>query len=250
MAVSKWPAATVLSSHGSVPVSPFGGASRFLQHDPLTTVARRSRLLTMLENPTRDRKMERRTATRLEILDAAWAIAREKGLADLTLREVGARIGMRGPSLYSYFGSKNAVYDAMFGQAWSQCLAGFDELESTLPRSPRAALKAVARAFFDFAAADLARHQLMNQRTIPGFVPSAEGYAPAVEVLERARGYLAACGVHRADYFDLYTALVGGLVDAQQANDPGGNRWSQLLDQAMDMFADHAGLPESRRSST
>jgi AcrR family transcriptional regulator len=194
--------------------------------------------------------MERRVATRLEILDAAWAIAREKGLSDLTLREVGSRVGLRGPSLYSYFDSKKAIYDAMFGQAWSQCLAGFDELDSTLPRSPRAALKTVARAFFDFAAADLARHQLMNQRTIPGFVPSAEAYAPAVEVLERARAYLAACGVHRPDHFDLYTALVGGLVDAQQANDPGGDRWSQLLDQAIDMFADHAGLPRSRRSST
>jgi AcrR family transcriptional regulator len=204
----------------------------------------------MLVVPTRDRQAERRAATRVEILDAAWAIAREKGLADLTLRDVGARIGMRAPSLYSYFESKNAIYDAMFGQAWSECLIGFDELESTLPRSPRAALKKIARAFFDYAVADLARHQLMNQRTVPGFVPSAEAYAPAVEVLERARAQLARCGVKRANHFDLYTALVGGLIDAQQANDPGGNRWTALVDQAMDMFADHAGLPGSRRRST
>jgi hypothetical protein len=74
----------------------------------------------------------------------------------------------------------------MFGRDWTQCLAGLDALGS-MPRSPRAAVKTLARAFFDFAAADLARHQLMNQRTIPGFVPSAEAYAPAVEVLERAR---------------------------------------------------------------
>jgi AcrR family transcriptional regulator len=157
---------------------------------------------------------------------------------------------VRSPSLYSYFDSKNAIYDAMFGQAWSECLTGFDELESTLPRSPRAALKKIARAFFDYAVADLARHQLMNQRTVPGFVPSAEAYAPAVEVLERARAQLARCGVKRADHFDLYTALVGGLIDAQQANDPGGNRWAALVDQAIDMFADHAGLPGSRRRST
>ncbi len=202
----------------------------------------------MLDSPTRDRKIERREATRREILDAAWEIARERGLSEVTLREVGARIGMRGPSLYSYFDSKNAIYDAMFGQAWAECLAGFDAL-GPMPESPRAAVKGIARAFFDFAAADLARHQLMNQRTIPGFVPSAEAYAPAVEVLERARGYLASCGVRRAEHFDLYIALVGGLVDAQQANDPGGDRWSQLLDQAMDMFADHAGLPPTSRSS-
>ncbi|MGH3496240.1 MAG: TetR/AcrR family transcriptional regulator [Nocardioidaceae bacterium] len=201
----------------------------------------------MLDVSNRDRQRERREATRTEILSAAWAIARDKGLADLTLRDVGARIGMRAPSLYSYFESKNAIYDAMFGQAWSGCLASFAELESTLPRSPRGRLKKIARAFFDYAVADLARHQLMNQRTIPGFVPSAAAYAPAVEVLERARAQVSRCGIHAAEQFDLYTALIGGLIDAQQANDPGGHRWSDLLDEAMDMLADHSGLPRSSR---
>jgi AcrR family transcriptional regulator len=203
----------------------------------------------MLDSPMRDRQAERRSATRAEILDAAWEIAREKGLADLTLRDVGARIGMRAPSLYSYFDSKNAIYDAMFAQAWSGCLAYFHELEPALSRIPRVGLKQLARGFFDYAVADLARNQLMNQRTIPGFAPSPEAYAPAVEVLEGARAHLAGFGVTRPDHVDLYIALVGGLIDAQQANDPGGDRWSKLLDQAMDMFADHAGLPASRGRS-
>ena len=87
----------------------------------------------------------------------------------------------------------------------------------------------------------------MNQRTIPGFVPSRESYAPAVEVLERTRGLLARFGVDGADRFDLFTALIGGLIDAQQANDPGGDRWARLINQAVDMFADYVGLPGSRR---
>ena len=81
-------------------------------------------------------------------------------------------------------------------------------------------------------------------------MPSDEAYAPAVETLERARVQLAHCGVSRADDFDLYTAMVGGLIDAQQANDPGGDRWSVLLDQAMDMFADHVGLPGIQKEIT
>jgi AcrR family transcriptional regulator len=202
----------------------------------------------MLESPPRDRKIERHEATRAEILTAAWALAREKGLPQLTLRDVGARIGMRAPSLYSYFDSKNAIYDAMFGQAWTNYLAVLDTVETRLPRSPRAALKKIAHSFFDYAVTDLARHQLMNQRTIPGFVPSPEAYAPAVEALARTRAHFARCGVTRADKFDLATALIGGLIDAQQANDPGGNRWARLLDQAVDMFADHAGVPTSLRS--
>jgi AcrR family transcriptional regulator len=199
----------------------------------------------MLEMPNRDRQTERREATRAEILDAAWAVAREKGLAALTLRDVAVAVGMQAPSLYSYFASKNAIYDAMFGQAWSEYLAIANAVK--LPKSPRAALKVAARSFFDFAVAEPARHQLMNERTIPGFVPSAESYAPAVEVLEFSRTTLAQLGVTRADHFDLYIAIIGGLINAQQANDPGGDRWARLLDRAMDMFADHVGLPGSTR---
>jgi AcrR family transcriptional regulator len=201
----------------------------------------------MLDTPTRDRQTERRESTRAEILEAAWTIARERGLSQLTLRDVGERVGMRAPSLYSYFDSKNAIYDAMFGQAWADYLATVKALLPGLPRSPRAALQKVARTFFDYAVTDLARHQLMNQRTIPGFVPSAESYAPAVEVISRTQAALVRLGVASSADFDLFTALVGGLVDAQQANDPGGARWSRLLDPAVDMFADHVGLPGSRR---
>ena len=214
---------------------------------PWTVALPRAILLTMLDQPLRDRPAERREATRLEILDAAWDLAREKGLADLTLRDVATRIGMRAPSLYSYFASKNAIYDAMFGQAWAEYLAVVTAAEPTLPRSRRAALKTLARTFFDYAVADLPRHQLMNQRIIPGFVPSPESYAPAVEVLERARAHLSRFGVDEPGDFDLFTALIGGLVDAQQANDPGGNRWARLLDKAVDMFVDHLDPPPSRR---
>ncbi len=196
----------------------------------------------MLASPKRDRQTERRQATRREIVDAAWAVAREQGLAQITLRDVAQRVGMRAPSLYSHFDSKNAIYDAMFADAWSECLAGFAEVDSPRPRTPRAALKRYARAFFDFAVADLARHQLMNQRTIPGFTPSAESYAPAVAVLQALRERFAAMGITRDPDVDLYTALLGGLIDAQLANDPGGDRWSRLLDRAIDMYADNLGL--------
>ena len=40
--------------------------------------------------------------------------------------------------------------------------------------------------------------------------------------------------------------IIGGLVDAQLANDPGGDRWRRLLDRAVDMFADNLGLPPDK----
>ena len=170
----------------------------------------------------------------------------EQGLAQLTLREVADRVGMRAPSLYTHFESKNAIYDAMFADAWTQYLAVAEANEraaDVASLGARAFLREAAHTFFDFAVADLARHQLMNQRTIPGFEPSPEAYAPAVQSLERFRARLVRFGVTKEEDVDLCTSLIGGLVDQQLANDPGGNRWGRLVDRTVDMLADNLGLP-------
>lgn len=211
--------------------------------DYLLTHCLRTRIiLTMLETPIKDRLTERREATRHEIIDMAWQIAHERGLAQITLRDLAQRVGMRAPSLYTHFRSKNAIYDAMFGQAWGDFLEVAKAADAHAPRSAREALRFYGRTFFDFAVHDLARHQLMNQRTIVGFEPTPESYAPAVAVLEHLRTNFAALGVTRQEDLDLYVALVGGLVDAQLANDPGGHRWERLLDRAVDMYSDNLGL--------
>jgi len=193
--------------------------------------------------PRRDRIAERRAATRAEILEAAWELAQQHGLAEFTLRDLAERVGMRAPSLYSHFASKHAIYDAMFGQAWSDfervALVEFAEL----PQAPRAASRRVARVFFDFAVANPARHQLMNQRPIPGFVPSAEAYAPSVRVYELGRQVFESLGLTDLSDNDIWDAMVVGLVNQQLANDPGGTRWSALLDRAIEIWADGVGLP-------
>lgn len=101
---------------------------------------------------------------------------------------------MRSPSLYSHFESKNAIYDAMFEQAWREWCTAFDA-QAPRSKTARRALLAGAEAFFDFAVADLARYQLMNQRTIPDFRPSTEAYAVSVAAYERMRGELRERGV-------------------------------------------------------
>jgi AcrR family transcriptional regulator len=200
-------------------------------------------LLTMLGTPTRDRRAERHEATRAEILAAAWAIASEEGLGAIALREVARRVGMQAPSLYSYFRSKNDIYDAMFAQAWTEILRSKPSTES-LPPDPRAALKVIAHFYFDWAVAHPAAYLLTSQRTIPGFEPSADGYQPAVDVMNETFEQFDRLGIPR-DAMDLYTAFVGGLAAQQVANDPGGARWKKQVDAAMDAFADHVGLPAS-----
>src|SRR3954454_13658668 len=55
-----------------------------------------------------------RARTTKEILDAALEQMARDGIAALNLTEVAARVGLAQPSLYRYFASKNAVYDALF----------------------------------------------------------------------------------------------------------------------------------------
>jgi AcrR family transcriptional regulator len=199
--------------------------------------------------PNLNRRTRLREATRREILGAAWEVAREQGLASVTLREIADRVGMQPPSLYSHFGSKMAIYDAMYQQGWADFLAIAAGLEPRLPPEPRRALAKFAAVFFDFAVADPARAQLMNLRLIPGFEPSREAYAPAVAALDKLRALLRRLGVTGDGAVDLFTALIGGLISQQIANDPGGNRWRRLLDRVIDMYADELGLPGPRLTS-
>jgi len=196
----------------------------------------------MLEIPNRDRKRERRESVRAEILEAAWTLARDQGLPGFTLREVARLVGMQAPSLYTHFDSRHAIIDAMFGQAWRECGLAMEAVAPEHPLPARAWLRLAAHSYFDFCTIDPVRNQLMNQRSVPGFVPTAESYAHAVAVLEMFTSGLATYSVTRREDIDLYTALIGGLVDAQLANDPGGDRWRRLLDRSVEMYADNVGL--------
>ena len=55
-----------------------------------------------MSGTVRDRRAERNLASRREILDAAWEAARADGLAGLSMRDLGSRVGMRAQSLYVY----------------------------------------------------------------------------------------------------------------------------------------------------
>jgi AcrR family transcriptional regulator len=191
----------------------------------------------MSVTPTRDRRAERREAARAEILEAAQELMREQGVAGLSLRDLGQKVGMRAQSLYSYFDSKEAIYDALFAEGFRQYL----DLRRAVPSTgdPRADFRAVSRLFLDFCLEDPARYQLLFQRTIPGFTPSPESYAPSVEGLELTRQLLVDAGADDPADLDLFTALTTGLIDQQISNDPGGDRWYRLLDEALDMFFAH-----------
>lgn len=179
----------------------------------------------------------RRQSARSAIVAAAWAAVREDGLAALSLRDLARRAGITTPTVYAYFDCKNAIYDAMFGQSAEDFAAIMAATYDT--DDPQKILVAGVRRFAEFCVSDIARYQLLFQRTIPGFEPSAESYAPAVRALSGSRQRLAMNGITDPRHLDMWTALTTGLVDQQISNDPGGDRWTRLIDDFAAMFLAH-----------
>lgn len=178
-----------------------------------------------------------REVAREEILQAAWKLAREKGPAALTLRDLAKAVDMRAPSLYSYFPSKYAIYDAMFADGNRRVWRYIQQ--QPVESDPRERIKSWLRAFVRFCAADPALYQLLFQRSIPGFEPSPDSMALANQFLEWGRAALADAGLDDLAASDLITAITSGLISQQTANEPGGDRWIRLCDDAFQMFFDY-----------
>ena len=181
---------------------------------------------------------KRREARVAGIVDCAWKLAREHGISGVSLHALARKVGIRQPSLYGYFDSKDALYDAMFADGNRQLIEHLDALKPS--RDPRVALKQWLRTFARFALDDPARYELLFQRHLPGFTPSAASYTLAEEVLGRAYSRMRAAGVTRQADIDCVVAVTAGIIDAQLSNDPGGTRWVRHLDRLVDLLVDDA----------
>lgn len=157
---------------------------------------------------------------------------------------------MRAQSLYGYFASKNDIYDAMFADGYRALLAEIAWPDDGGTSIDRASFKAGTHSFVAACVADPVRYQLLFQRTLPGFEPSPASYEVALQLVERLAAACAALGITDPAHLDLQTALVTGITSQQLANDPGGDRWTRLLDDALDMYLDHVLPPTPEPRST
>ena len=164
-------------------------------------------------------------------------MVREDGLAALSLRQLAKRAGITTPTVYAYFDSKNGIFDAMFGEA----AMAFAATRENLPDSGSAHDNLVAdfQRWVEFCASDVVRYQLLFQRPIPGFEPSPDSYAHAVRALDLTREYLARQGLKDPRHVDMWTAMTTGLVDQQISNEPGGDRWTRLIEDVVGMVLAH-----------
>jgi len=212
-----------------------------------------------------DRRQRRRQETMEEVLDHAVEIMAEQGVAGLSVGEVARRMGIRPPSLYGYFPSKNALYDALFERGARLILEHFRAEAETVDlqgRSLSDVLLQSAESFVGWSIENVAYTQLLFWRPVPGFAPSAEAYEPAVELVELSRGWFSGLqqqGLIRpdADIDDVmrdWTVLTAGVVSQQMANAPGEplatGRFTAALPDLVAMFARHYGTDSDTGTNT
>ena len=195
-----------------------------------------------------DVRTRKRDRTRSEIVAAAWELARRDGVAALSLRELAAKVGMRAPSLYTYFPSKNDLYDAMFAQGMQEFA---DELNAVpIGPDPRENFRNIARKHARVSVADPARYELLFHRPVPDFVPKPESLNIGLKRFAATRAVAAAAGLSDQRAFDLFIGTSRGLIAMQIANEPGGDHWISLMDEAVDTFIERFAPAEKESASS
>jgi AcrR family transcriptional regulator len=185
------------------------------------------------------RRAVRHARTKAAVLEAAWRLAEDDGVAGITLSRLAAQVDLTQPALYTYFASKNDLYDAMFAESFASLL---NESVDGSDRDPAAPML----AFIAWCKANPRRFELMFQRPIPGFAPSAESFALSVEFDRRVDEWLKVLGIRDRQTLDLIGAVPLGLVSLQLANEPGGDRWTRLAPRALRLLLD--GLDSEGKS--
>ena len=182
-----------------------------------------------------------------DALGHAVALMTEEGVGALTVSEVARRMGIRGPSLYKYFPSRSAIYDALFARGLAAEMAAVRAaVASAAPGVER--LRAGGTAVVRWAVENSALAQLLHWRPVPRFEPSPDTLQPARDDMADLQAEFATAVrlgqlTDRADSDEtvrLWTVVLSGLISQQLANQPGvpfdEGAFSRLTAQALDVF--------------
>jgi AcrR family transcriptional regulator len=211
----------------------------------------------LVDAASSDRRTRRRQQTIDEILDIAAALMAEDGVNSLSLSEVARRLGVRPPSLYSYFDSLMAIVEALFERGQREHLevlrTAMADAEHGLP-----ALKAGLDASGRWCLANQPVAELLFWRPIPQFEPSAAAMAPSVEMVALQRSALADAvatgqlgpGGDSDEAVYILSIFITGVLSQAIANEPslpwGTGRFTPLLRKLIDDLA--LIYPPPRRS--
>jgi AcrR family transcriptional regulator len=185
-----------------------------------------------------------------QVLAHAQTIVATDGAGALTVSEVARRLGMRPPSLYKYFPSLHAIYDALFARG-NQLVTSYIKRATRDSRPGLPRLMEASRAMIRWSIQEPGLAPLLYWRPIPGFVPSPESFAPSQALWSRWRGDLTvaveegdlAVSADTDEAMRMLTVLLSGICSQQMANQPDATfeegLFTSLTDHALAMFVQH-----------
>lgn len=194
-----------------------------------------------------ERRQRNREEMRSIILGTALEIMHEDGAGALNLNELARRLHLRPSSLYVYFPSKMAIYDALYALGIRMYREELERIIQTIS-DPWEALQAVIERAMGLSINNPELFQICFERPIPGFEPSAESMAETDKMTTEM--YLLLNRVMPEDEPEphrnvpqshgLFIAIWHGLIALHIANDPGvpvgSGRIGSLIPAAIALF--------------
>ncbi len=155
--------------------------------------------------PMVDRKQQATDA----ILDAASQLLASEGPQALTMRRIAAESGGTTMSLYTRFGGKDGIVEALFREGFrrlGEAMAAAAETDDALDDLMRC-----GRRYREFALANPAYYSVMFDQPVAEFEPSAEAVGEALATLDqlaaRVRRAIDSGALAEADEFEVAASL-------------------------------------------
>jgi AcrR family transcriptional regulator len=130
-------------------------------------------------SPIMQARQQNQDTMRRALLDTASRLLAEEGPQALTMRRIASEAGCSTTVLYTAFGGKDGLADALYqegferlGRRLEEAAAAVEDRDDTI-----ALATALARAYRAHALADRYYYGVMFQQVIPGFVPSSSSLA-------------------------------------------------------------------------
>ncbi len=195
----------------------------------------------------KERRQRNREEVQRAILNAARQVMREHGVAALSLREVARRVKMQAPSLYTYYPSKMALYDALFLEG-IRTYAEYRQNAMKEHPSFWDTLREWSEVYMGFAREHPELYQLCFERPVPQLVPSERSMEESHRLLAGSEDLLAqaiaggelSIDIPTNQARDLIIAMIHGLTSQHMANEPdlpvGSGRYGALIPAAVALF--------------
>ena len=193
------------------------------------------------------RRRRNREAIIEDIVQIARGMMQADGAASLSFNAIARQLGIKPPSLYTYFDSKHAIYDELFRRGWTLFLQQIDT-EAAQDGTIHQKLVLIFESYMRFAQENPDYYQIMFQRPVPDFVPSEASLSLSFAALDRFTDYLGDIlesegidpGMPTEQARDIIIALNHGLTEQHLANNPelpvGEGRYGGLIEQAVSVL--------------